>query len=74
MNKKQRATIEDAIGQLEELKALVELLIEEEEDKAQNIPESMTARQERADEIVNSLNDAASNIGEAMSDLQSASE
>lgn len=75
MNAARRKAIDKLYMQLEDLKAAIESLQEEEQEAFDNLPESLqdTERGEAMQEAVDNLEAAASSIEEAMDSLSEAS-
>lgn len=76
MNRIRRAKLNKIAEQIEELKSLLEEIMEEEEECRDNIPENMQSgsRYERAEEICDSLSDAIDCMDEAVSNICDAGE
>lgn len=75
MNKERRKNLQSIIDSLEELKADLETLIEEEEEEYRdNIPENMQSgeRYERAEEACNAMQYAVDAFDEVISNIESA--
>lgn len=70
MNKQRRKTINELIEQIELLKNDVELVLNEEEEYRDNIPESMTDKYEIADSACSNLDSTLNSLDEAMEYLE----
>ena len=64
MNKIRRKAIEDIWGKISELKDMIEIIKDEEEEAKDNMPENLwgSARYEAMEETVYSLEDAIDNL------------
>ena len=76
MNKTQRNQIEKWIDSLNEIKEGVESMIEEENEKYENMPENLqdSERGEKMYEGIENLESASSSLEEAIDSLESAAE
>ena len=76
MNKTQRNQIEKWIGSLNEIKEGVDYMIEEENEKYENMPENLqeSERGEQMQNGIENLECAASSLEEAIDSLNSATE
>lgn len=74
MNADRRKRIEAIIVQLNDIKADIEAIQQEEHDYAENMPENMQGsdRHSKAEEAADSLEEAADNVDEIVSNLESA--
>ena len=74
MNKLRRKNLEKLIESIEEIRADLETICEEEEEARDNIPESMqeSEKYERADEACENLNSAIECFEELVDYIQSA--
>ncbi|MBD5086671.1 MAG: hypothetical protein HDT32_04905 [Clostridiales bacterium] len=72
MNKQRRQVIDKLIEQVEELKCGIQEVLDEEDEYRENIPESMTVKQEIADSACENLDNAISSLDEVEEYLQSA--
>lgn len=71
MNKERRKNIQGIADQLEELKANLELIQEEEEEYRDNIPENLqgSERYEKAEEACDALSEAVDNLDDIIASL-----
>ena len=76
MNKLRRKSLEEIVNKIEVIKMELELLLEDEEEYRDNIPENLqgSARYEKADEACNNMEDALSCLDEAIENIQTAIE
>lgn len=72
MNKARRQKLQNIFDQVTELKDLLEIIKEEEEDYMENIPENLqgSERFEKAEETVEKMYEAVSNLEEAADILE----
>lgn len=71
MNKQRRKAIDELLEQVEELKCGIQLVLDEEEEYRDSIPESMTTKQEIADSACENLDYAICSLDEVSEYLQS---
>jgi len=76
MNKDRRARIDELSVNLEDIRAAIEMLRDEEQEAFENLPENIqeSERGELMDSAVSSLDEASSAIEEAMNALMVAAE
>ncbi len=76
MNKERRKAINEIIGRLDELKADIEALQDEEQEYYDNMPEGIQYGEKgnRAQEAIDALEEAVSNLDDAIGSLEMASE
>lgn len=76
MNKVRRKNLQSIIDRLEDIKADLEEITYEEEEYRDNIPENLQGgeKYERADEVCDSLNDAADTLNEVIDSITTAME
>lgn len=76
MNADRRKAIDEAISQLEQIKSDIENLTSEEQDAYDALPESLQngEKGEKMQEAINSLEEAANEIDNAMDNLSAAKE
>ena len=74
MNQSQRKTLADIMAKLEGLRCAVEDMKSEEEDKLDNMPESLrySDKGDKGDEVVGNLDSAMDNLQSAIDDLDAA--
>lgn len=76
MNSNRRKQLEKALGQAEELKETLETIRDEEQEAHDNLPESIQygERGDAMQEIADSLDYAASSLGDAIDNINEALE
>ena len=74
MSTQRRVKANEAKQKLENVLALLEYLIDEEQAALEGIPENMQARVERCEDILSDLQDAKSSVEDAISQLDSAAD
>ena len=76
MNKVRRAALAAIMERLEEVKADLEMVLEEEQEAMDNVPESLwgSERYERMEEAVSNMEDAVSGLEDAISSIETAAE
>jgi uncharacterized coiled-coil DUF342 family protein len=76
MNKARRAYIQDLVNQLGSLQGQIEEVRDAEQEYYDNMPESFQNgdKGNKAQEALNNLENAANNVGEAISELEAAME
>ena len=76
MNKIRRKQLASIYERLEELKADLEMVMEEEQETMDNVPESLwgTERYERMEEAVSNMEDAISSFEDVMGSIELAME
>lgn len=74
MNNERRDRLRGAVRKLSDVQSIVETVCDKEEDCLDNYPENLqgTERFERAEEAVDSLNDALEKLEEAKEHIQNA--
>ncbi len=74
MNKKRRKEIRELINELEELKEKIEIVLEEEQDYYDNMPENLqgSERGEIAESAISELEESLDNIDNAIENLECA--
>ena len=73
MNKYRRKEIEDLIKKLESIKEEIKIIIDEEQEYYDNIPENlqMSEKAENSQNAISDLEDAECSVDDAISSLQS---
>lgn len=76
MNKQQRKELQGYADSLEEIKSNIETMMEEEQDKLDNMPESLqeSERGEAMQEAIENLESASSSLEEAIGYLEEITE
>lgn len=76
MNNTRRKALSEIKDKIDDLRVNLELLLEEEQDYRDNIPENLQGgeRYEKADEACDNLSDAMDGLDEVISDLEAAIE
>lgn len=76
MNNTRRKALSEIKDKIDDLRVNLELLLEEEQDYRDNIPENLQGgeRYEKADEACDNLSDVMDGLDEVISDLEAAIE